>query len=90
MLNISNSTLSLYESDKRKPDFEILRNIADYLKVTTDYLLGLSNVRTPANPERIYHSVDVTGLPGDAIDKIEEYTQFIKEVYKGYDIDKNR
>lgn len=39
MLNISNSTLSLYESDKRSPDQDMIRKIADFFDVSIDYLL---------------------------------------------------
>lgn len=39
ILNISNSTLSLYESDKRSPDQDMLKKIADFFDVSIDYLL---------------------------------------------------
>ncbi|MCQ2009391.1 helix-turn-helix domain-containing protein [Sporolactobacillus sp. STSJ-5] len=39
-LNISNAQLSRYESGDRKPDPEMIVQIADYLRVSTDYLLG--------------------------------------------------
>jgi transcriptional regulator with XRE-family HTH domain len=39
-LNISNAQLSRYESGARKPDPEMIVQIADYLSVSTDYLLG--------------------------------------------------
>jgi len=39
-LNIANSTLSLYESGGREPDFVTLKKIAEYFNVTTDYLLA--------------------------------------------------
>ncbi|MCO7176033.1 helix-turn-helix domain-containing protein [Sporolactobacillus kofuensis] len=39
-LNISNAQLSRYESGARKPDPEMLIQIADYFHVSTDYLLG--------------------------------------------------
>ncbi len=40
ILNIANSTLSQYESDKRVPSDEVKLQIAKYFNVTTDYLLG--------------------------------------------------
>ncbi|MCT6891076.1 MAG: helix-turn-helix domain-containing protein [Lactobacillus sp.] len=39
-LNISTSTLSMYETGNREPNNEILSKIADFFGVTTDYLLG--------------------------------------------------
>jgi len=42
-LGISRSALSLYEINKREPDYNILCNIAKYFGVSTDYLLGLED-----------------------------------------------
>ena len=39
-LHIGQSTLAMYEKNKRKPNLEMLSAIADYFNVTTDYLLG--------------------------------------------------
>lgn len=42
-IGVSNVVLSRYESDERKPDYEILQKIADFFEVSTDYLLGRIN-----------------------------------------------
>jgi transcriptional regulator with XRE-family HTH domain len=47
ILNITRSALSLYELNKRDPDTNTLKRIADYFNVTTDYLLGRSDVPSP-------------------------------------------
>lgn len=39
-LNISPSTVGMWEKGYRSPDYEMLGRIADYFNVTTDYLLG--------------------------------------------------
>lgn len=85
-LNISNSTLSLYESDKRKPDYEILVRLAEYFSVSTDYLLGVLPVKgSGRKDQRVVYSIDVSGLPDDAVRQIDEYAQFIREKYNPYD-----
>lgn len=43
LLNISPSSISLYESGSREPSLTTLINIAKILNVSTDYLLGLSD-----------------------------------------------
>lgn len=43
ILNISESSMSLYESGKRKPSINFIIKAADYFKVTTDFLLGVSD-----------------------------------------------
>lgn len=43
-LNMSNNTLSQYETSKRTPDFVTLKQIAEYLEVSLDYLAGFIDV----------------------------------------------
>lgn len=40
MIGVAESTMSLYETGKRKPDSETLSRLADYFNVSVDYLLG--------------------------------------------------
>lgn len=40
-LNLAESTISLYEAEKRTPDNETLSNIAKFFNVSTDYLLDI-------------------------------------------------
>ena len=44
-LGISMSSYCLYEQGKREPTASVLCRMADYYGVTTDYLLGRSDVR---------------------------------------------
>ncbi|MGM0864518.1 MAG: helix-turn-helix domain-containing protein [Bacillota bacterium] len=39
-IGVSNVVLSRYEKDERKPDYDMLKKIADYFDVSIDYLLG--------------------------------------------------
>ncbi|WP_270631393.1 helix-turn-helix domain-containing protein [Limosilactobacillus mucosae] len=39
-LNIATSTLGMYETNKRKPNMEMLEKLADFFGVSIDYLLG--------------------------------------------------
>jgi len=40
LIKISRSRLSLYETDKREPDLETMKQLATFFDVTTDYILG--------------------------------------------------
>ncbi|SET15274.1 DNA-binding transcriptional regulator, XRE-family HTH domain [Natronincola peptidivorans] len=53
VLGVGNSTMSMYESNARKPDYETLKKIADYFNVTTDYLLGLTEIPMQEQHEEI-------------------------------------
>lgn len=46
ILKISRSTIGMYESGAREPDFETLELIADYFNVDTDYLIGRTRKTT--------------------------------------------
>lgn len=47
-LHIATSTLNGYLRRNREPDFHTLIKIANYFQVSTDYLLGVTNLRCPA------------------------------------------
>lgn len=40
LIGVAESTVSLYENGKRHPDYYILKFLAEYFNVSTDYLLG--------------------------------------------------
>ena len=46
-LGLSKNAVYLYEKGDREPNFETLCQIADYFHVTTDYLLGRSDIPWP-------------------------------------------
>ena len=62
-IGISRSTIGMYETGAREPDFETLEKIADYFNVDIDFLLGRTN-QTTMLPETIgkyskTHELDV-------------------------------
>ena len=48
-LGISRSTVSMYETGNREPDFETLETIADFFNVDMNFLLGKSSTTTMIN-----------------------------------------
>lgn len=46
-LNISASSIGMYETDKREPSDEIKKKIAEYFDVSIDYLVGNSDEKNP-------------------------------------------
>ncbi|MCX4297236.1 MAG: helix-turn-helix transcriptional regulator [Lachnospiraceae bacterium] len=71
-LNITQQSLSKYERDITTIKIDILKSIAEYFNVTTEYLLGVSDVKR-----------DLQGQMKMNKD-IDEYYDLI-EVYKGLD-----
>lgn len=49
-LEVSQETISAYEKQKHYPSFAQLLRLATLFHASIDYIMGLSDVRTPANP----------------------------------------
>lgn len=52
ILDSAKTTIANYETDKRNPSYDMLKQIADFYGVTVDYILGLTD-----NPN-IYKEVE--------------------------------
>ncbi len=55
LLGVNKAAISAYENDIRQPSFEILVGFANLFRVSTDYLLGQTDIR----------SVELSGLTKD-------------------------
>lgn len=49
LFDISESSVSLYENGKRTPSLSLIIEFADFFRVSTDYLLGKTNIPTQYN-----------------------------------------
>lgn len=58
LFNVSNTTVSQWESGKRQPDYTALIKIADYFNVSVDYLLGRTNQRAEKTEQKQNINVD--------------------------------
>ena len=46
-LNIKQNTYSQYENGQRQLPIDILKKLAEYFNVSTDYILGITDIKTP-------------------------------------------
>ncbi len=87
-LGSAKSTISRYENGLREPKKDFLELLSKYFEVSVDYLLGNTNERT-INKEKstldsniktiAAHRIGpVDDLDDEAIDKINEYIEFIR------------
>lgn len=67
-VGIARQTLGNYENNSRKPDSEIIIRLSQVLGVSTDYLLGLTDVETPNQTIQAIHKE--TGLSEAAIRRL--------------------
>lgn len=70
IVGISQQTISRYESESTKIDAEILKRIADYFNVSTDYILYRTN--KPNNDNF------TENLTEEEIKELEHYKEFLK------------
>lgn len=52
IFGLAESTIGMYERDERRPDFELLNKFADYFEVSTDYLLGRTDMSEISQEEK--------------------------------------
>lgn len=82
IMSVSPSTIGMYEINKREPNNELILKLSEYFNVSTDYLLGKSDVR---NPEVVDKDLLEIGLnkkdynppTKEQQEKIEEFAKFV-------------
>lgn len=77
-LSVSQSTIAMWESNKRKISAEDIVRLADLFSVTTDYLLG----RQPKDDGLLVAAHMDDDLTDDQKKEIEEYIEFKKAQYR--------
>ena len=88
ILNLAESTISLYENGQREPDTNTLRNIAIFFGVTIDFLINgdASEQQKKTGTVKIpVYGYIPAGIPTEMIDNsyIEDYEEINEELLKG-------
>ena len=83
-LKVAPSTISMYESGQREPNFEVLESLADFFNVDLNYLLGKSNKTTklmledsqpPQGLKIPVLGTVAAGIPISAVEDILDYEE---------------
>ena len=90
-IGLSASAVGMYEQGRRQPGLELINKIADLFNVSSDFLIGRSNIRksddskniakTNENSPYLVQAYD-KNLPPEELRKIEKY---INHIYKRYE-----
>ena len=87
MLGISQATLSGYETGKYQPDNTMLVKIATLFNVSTDYLLGNTDIPAPSRPtvdddDIKFALFGTTDIDDETLEDIKAYARFKREQRK--------
>lgn len=86
ILNLTTSAYGYYEQGKRVPDSETIKILSNFYNVSSDYLLGMSDVRNYTEDSNITIALnsdtDYDNLPKEAKDEINNFIEYIKQKYK--------
>lgn len=81
LFGLAESTISLYESEKRQPDMDTMQKFADFFGVTVDYLLGREEAQQKMPP--VTDDLDkelialLTGMSSDKKQRILDFAHGI-------------
>jgi transcriptional regulator with XRE-family HTH domain len=71
-MNVSRSTVAMWETDGSIPDIMTVIKLADFFGVTTDYLLGRDvSVISGEKPNKFIDNIDLSNFEIDIIKKIK-------------------
>ena len=79
MLGVSRATVAGYETKDMQPDYEKLQKLADYFKVSTDYLLGQTNDPRPIDQVNEENKARISKALKDEDPELVEFWQELKE-----------
>lgn len=72
-IGVAKSTYSLYESGNREPNVQTIKKIADFLDISADELLGLSD-----QPTTLAAHFDGAEYTEDELEEIKNFAAFVK------------
>lgn len=75
MIGVVKSTISQYETNTSRPDYETLQKLADFFNVSVDYLLGREKPLISQNPRE---KTPLDDLSPEAKEKALEYIEMLK------------
>lgn len=77
-INVSASSVAMYETNKRQPNYETLTKLADLFNVSTDYLLGITTERNIEINIAQSGGLDTEGLSDEELEEVKKQIEYMK------------
>lgn len=83
-LDVSPSTVGMWEQNRRTPDAEMLKRISEFFNVSLDYLLGKTDIKNYSKEYTValHSDTDYDDLPESAKEEINNFIEYVKQKYK--------
>lgn len=78
LIGTSKSTIGLYETGETFPNAENIKKLAEHFNVSSDYLLGLTDV--PTTDTTIQAICNRTGLSDDFVSYLETHKDYAPQI----------
>ena len=80
VIGVTSQGMGLYEREKRDIPTKYLTQLAEFFDVSTDYLLGKSDIRNPIENINFANNggIDTEGLSKEEIDEIKQQVEYMK------------
>lgn len=84
ILSMSTSAIGMYERNEREPNNELTIKLADFFNVSTDYLLGKSDIRNSKNSDsdKLVITLSTKDYPNITIEQKKQIEAFAKFILK--------
>lgn len=83
-ISVSPSAIGMYETNKREPNNEITIKLANLFGVSTDYLLGKSDIRNPEALKKVPFAnaggLDTSDLDEEDLLELQRQIDYIKKM----------
>jgi len=82
IIGVKESCVGKYEYDQRRPTPDTINKLADYFQVSSDFLLGRSDIRLPADKIIAEHDEMIADLAEEDRKMIKKIANSIREQNK--------
>ena len=83
-MSVSPSSIGMYETNKREPNNELILKLAEFFNVSTDYLLGKSDIRNSEELKNVKFAnaggLDTKGLDEEDLEELQRQIDYIKKM----------